>query len=126
LFLSTCFFFQAQDGIRDRNVTGVQTGALPILSTYNPSVPKYKLPTRSVRRVQSGCMLIHLAPKKPVTRTLSKQSTTSSTFARLQLSKISNYCVPYIKRQPPTATLAGHCRTLPGNVQIRWTSCVPL
>src|SRR5699024_11692185 len=28
------FFFQAEDGIRDRNVTGVQTCALPIL--YRP------------------------------------------------------------------------------------------
>src|SRR5207249_7450832 len=27
------FFFQAEDGIRDRNVTGVQTCALPILRT---------------------------------------------------------------------------------------------
>src|SRR5699024_11837195 len=27
------FFFQAEDGIRDRNVTGVQTCALPIFST---------------------------------------------------------------------------------------------
>src|SRR5699024_11437065 len=26
-----CFFSQAEDGIRDRNVTGVQTCALPIL-----------------------------------------------------------------------------------------------
>src|SRR5207249_5661384 len=29
--LSVSFFFQAEDGIRDRNVTGVQTCALPIL-----------------------------------------------------------------------------------------------
>src|SRR5699024_12127513 len=29
---SLCFFFQAEAGIRDRNVTGVQTCALPILS----------------------------------------------------------------------------------------------
>src|SRR5699024_11879479 len=28
------FFFQAEDGIRDRNVTGVQTCALPILGVY--------------------------------------------------------------------------------------------
>src|SRR5207249_7859654 len=28
--LSSLFFFQAEDGIRDRNVTGVQTCALPI------------------------------------------------------------------------------------------------
>src|SRR5699024_11964602 len=29
------FFFQAEDGIRDRNVTGVQTCALPILKNAN-------------------------------------------------------------------------------------------
>ena len=29
---SLCFFFQAEDGIRDIGVTGVQTCALPILS----------------------------------------------------------------------------------------------
>src|SRR5699024_11576728 len=28
------FFFQAEDGIRDRNVTGVQTCALPILKIH--------------------------------------------------------------------------------------------
>src|SRR5699024_11254143 len=28
------FFFQAEDDIRDRNVTGVQTCALPILARY--------------------------------------------------------------------------------------------
>src|SRR5699024_4126055 len=31
------FFFQAEDGIRDRNVTGVQTCALPILVSFNIS-----------------------------------------------------------------------------------------
>src|SRR5256886_5663544 len=30
-----CFFFQAEDGIRDLTVTGVQTCALPILSGYD-------------------------------------------------------------------------------------------
>src|SRR5699024_11806775 len=30
-FTTFFFFFQAEDGIRDRNVTGVQTCALPIL-----------------------------------------------------------------------------------------------
>src|SRR5687767_5088500 len=29
-----CFFFQAEDGIRDKLVTGVQTCALPILKYY--------------------------------------------------------------------------------------------
>src|SRR5699024_9185633 len=36
------FFFQAEDGIRDRNVTGVQTCALPILATIDRST--WKLP----------------------------------------------------------------------------------
>src|SRR5699024_12202100 len=31
-----CFFFQAEDGIRDRNVTGVQTCALPIFAALSP------------------------------------------------------------------------------------------
>src|SRR5205823_11294713 len=37
------FFFQAEDGIRDKLVTGVQTCALPILSraTYDPSRQRY-------------------------------------------------------------------------------------
>src|SRR5699024_11595854 len=34
-FASLCFFFQAEDGIRDRNVTGVQTCALPISSGWS-------------------------------------------------------------------------------------------
>src|SRR5437868_9172326 len=32
------FFFQAEDGIRDRNVTGVQTCALPIYETPLPQL----------------------------------------------------------------------------------------
>src|SRR3989440_4274846 len=31
------FFFQAEDGIRDLIVTGVQTCALPILITFHPA-----------------------------------------------------------------------------------------
>src|SRR5699024_5651856 len=36
-FRIVCFFFQAEDGIRDRNVTGVQTCALPIFYSENPA-----------------------------------------------------------------------------------------
>src|SRR5699024_11504985 len=35
-----CFFFQAEDGIRDRNVTGVQTCALPISVVVASSSPR--------------------------------------------------------------------------------------
>src|SRR5207249_7383347 len=33
-FIILVFFFQAEDGIRDRNVTGVQTCALPIYAQH--------------------------------------------------------------------------------------------
>src|SRR5256885_8056725 len=35
--LAVCFFFQAEDGIRDYKVTGVQTCALPIFSRPSDS-----------------------------------------------------------------------------------------
>src|SRR5207249_5720965 len=63
------FFFQAEDGIRDRNVTGVQTCALPILSpdrsgpparTHFLAAPAWRgaggaLPARARRRPGPGC-----------------------------------------------------------------------
>src|SRR3712207_7586753 len=36
--ISVFFFFQAEDGIRDIGVTGVQTCALPIFATLYPNV----------------------------------------------------------------------------------------
>src|SRR5437016_7737913 len=46
----SCFFFQAEDGIRDWSVTGVQTCALPIFEeqlltrpAWNDSVLKYRI-----------------------------------------------------------------------------------
>src|SRR5690606_40672953 len=38
---SFCFFFQAEDGIRDFHVTGVQTCALPILTRGQKSDAQY-------------------------------------------------------------------------------------
>src|SRR5690606_39757697 len=37
-FLCFFFFFQAEDGIRDFHVTGVQTCALPIFSSRSPEL----------------------------------------------------------------------------------------
>src|SRR5437867_9676962 len=55
-----CFFFQAEDGIRDRTVTGVQTCALPIFSP----VPRQRPPHRSHVRLCSSWW-----PTAPATRT---------------------------------------------------------
>src|SRR5207249_5460702 len=43
------FFFQAEDGIRDRNVTGVQTCALPIWP-HKPQLPARLLQASSTGR----------------------------------------------------------------------------
>src|SRR5437868_4953033 len=43
------FFFQAEDGIRDRNVTGVQTCALPILSADRSADRPHVWPHRSAQ-----------------------------------------------------------------------------
>src|SRR3712207_6864943 len=40
------FFFQAEDGIRDIGVTGVQTCALPISVRRTPSYALYRSPLR--------------------------------------------------------------------------------
>src|SRR5229473_5438759 len=51
------FFFQAEDGIRDKLVTGVQTCALPIL----PPPHKY----RTARAVsEAGCQVLAIAARR--------------------------------------------------------------
>src|SRR5690348_18383877 len=42
------FFFQAEDGIRDGRVTGVQTCALPILLMDEPAFPGCRLACRPI------------------------------------------------------------------------------
>src|SRR6266513_3179744 len=55
------FFFQAEDGIRDRNVTGVQTCALPIWSrvaskwAWAPTRARYTFSSRSTSS-KIGCV----------------------------------------------------------------------
>src|SRR5699024_11672235 len=43
----SCFFFQAEDGIRDRNVTGVQTCALPICEVESVNTEVLEMPAAS-------------------------------------------------------------------------------
>src|SRR5207249_8244791 len=45
------FFFQAEDGIRDRNVTGVQTCALPISTVRLPPLERQTVEQELVERV---------------------------------------------------------------------------
>src|SRR5256885_822638 len=46
--ITVSFFFQAEDGIRDYKVTGVQTCALPILAPIASLQPEYNLLARDI------------------------------------------------------------------------------
>src|SRR5260370_25588794 len=47
-FVCFFFFFQAEDGIRDSSVTGVQTCALPIYAVAGLSIDQYLYPHTQV------------------------------------------------------------------------------
>src|SRR5690606_39286028 len=55
------FFFQAEDGIRDFHVTGVQTCALPICSSPNGGIGA--LPGRSWLRMDATPCRLGAAPR---------------------------------------------------------------
>src|SRR5699024_12087337 len=69
--------FQAEDGIRDRNVTGVQTCALPI---SRPAPEIWATATRSRAPVFASALLG--APKKPAKRKRAKPPTARSVPCR--------------------------------------------
>src|SRR5699024_857157 len=48
------FFFQAEDGIRDRNVTGVQTCALPILNDFIEHLLARNFQNRTIAIIENG------------------------------------------------------------------------
>src|SRR5699024_11366722 len=68
------FFFQAEDGIRDRNVTGVQTCALPISRRRSARLHERSLRRSSPRDLRGGG-----APRFSATR----RSRTASRESRL-------------------------------------------
>src|SRR5207249_6960264 len=63
---STFFFFQAEDGIRDRNVTGVQTCALPICAARKKAFEAYG---EAARTIQQGTSSILVFPEGTRSRT---------------------------------------------------------
>src|SRR2546426_7247779 len=57
------FFFQAEDGIRDYKVTGVQTCALPICIRRRDLAGQLDGPAKGRRRAEQGDLVgVHVAP----------------------------------------------------------------
>src|SRR5205823_8730656 len=86
------FFFQAEDGIRDKLVTGVQTCALPIFSMQ----PHYNLLNREEEREMLGLCLaegIGVLPWSPLargrlTRAWESQSSTTRSQTRSEERRV--------------------------------------
>src|SRR5690554_6078965 len=66
--ISFFFFFQAEDGIRDADVTGVQTCALPIgadkVSVNSAAVRNPDLLTQGARRFGSQCIVLAIDARR--------------------------------------------------------------
>src|SRR5438876_11904273 len=57
-----CFFFQAEDGIRDGRVTGVQTCALPIFSYPGEPEARVAFPVHDSRDVEADPVIRNDTP----------------------------------------------------------------
>src|SRR5207302_3762930 len=62
--LAIIFFYQAEDGIRDFHVTGVQTCALPILPPSSESLPHFRRPLPiNLNNTSSTCEASEYCPE---------------------------------------------------------------
>src|SRR5690606_39332266 len=114
------FFFQAEDGIRDFHVTGVQTCALPIYagtSAVPNRSPRYERQlTRKLSRDQNGLSgRVSLAGSTFRSSSAAYNSTCSfgrgSPLSRARSARPAARLPPALA--PPTAILAGSMRSAP-------------
>src|SRR5437762_4453262 len=84
------FFFQAEDGIRDTSVTGVQTCALPISSSSTP--PTYQHASRA--RCATSTPATTSAPRRSAARTASRISASRQhpTRSRSEERRVGKEC----------------------------------
>src|SRR2546428_9751128 len=84
LLVAWFFFFQAEDGIRDLIVTGVQTCALPIWTAPRAAQAPKRRPSTAFASPSDG--LTECAPKgsKPVTRIIRSRVTATGGSRRPQ------------------------------------------
>src|SRR5256885_9695952 len=66
-----CFFFQAEDGIRDYKVTGVQTCALPIFAAFLACLDGM-IREGAAGRLEEGAQVVYVSPLKALANDVRK------------------------------------------------------
>src|SRR5258708_11926649 len=89
------FFFQAEDGIRDDLVTGVQTCALPIYPSFFSNGSQ--LPWPAFCLYSSSNSPISITASLPTALIFSKYSSTSAGFVRVSVSWVAGRFVCILK-----------------------------
>src|SRR2546421_9607344 len=93
------FFFQAEDGIRDLIVTGVQTCALPILSNATPALSRFRLLDGSVAltlhntQISFGKQSVWLGPGEAGSLLFSNNA---ESIVMLKIESASPYHIPLV------------------------------
>src|SRR2546422_6842354 len=85
------FFFQAEDGIRDVAVTGVQTCALPILNVYS-SVGIRELSSPTGLATVGSTVLAHATTDPVVAEALSLIGERELTWSRSEERRVGKEC----------------------------------
>src|SRR5690606_41091706 len=86
------FFFQAEDGIRDFHVTGVQTCALPIC-TARPPMETYQRARRSLRaRMRRLRLRAGVSKSSPGAREEALMSCSAISFMRSEERRVGKEC----------------------------------
>src|SRR3712207_8620545 len=86
-----CFFFQAEDGIRDIGVTGVQTCALPISAAWTPN--GFRAEGKfSIGPGMSASETIHTTTAAPAIQATGRQRGESSLPVRSEERRVGKEC----------------------------------
>src|SRR4029434_6372884 len=102
--LSLCFFFQAEDGVRDSSVTGVQTCALPISFAHTQTHTHTHTHTHTLHLCNET--LDALATRLPCTHGNQMSLVTSHKFFRKSVcSKVLVCCISQKNKMDNSAEL---------------------
>src|SRR3989442_10344998 len=85
------FFFQAEDGIRDADVTGVQTCALPISEEFAFQVVDARRPPEEIQEALRACILPMLKEgrTKRISKAAAEKAAAEKVVAEKSAEKVS-------------------------------------